>query len=460
MLKFQDPTMLSAARGRVSSLRWRFTIGALFAMGASFVLVSASAGVGWYLAFALAMGFDHMLGRSYLEARGESARATAGVLFVWGSIFSLIIFAAMAVALAALGGGPGRVLGVLMAASSLVSVMLFTFQAPRFMLMSAAPATVALLVMPFIPFESGHADALQGALGVACGIVGFLAYIGRAALNNTKMVAGWKAANQAAKERQLEAEVKRAEAEEANRAKSEFLAVMTHELRTPLNAVIGYAEIINEDLEAEGRKELAEDAGRITASARHLLGLIDQILNMSSIDAGHEGLALRDVSVRKLIEDTVAAAQADAQENSNRISIRVAADAERAYTDGNKLAVSLAALVSNAVKFTSNGLIAVTAEREVVDGKDVLTIAVSDTGIGIEAENLPRVFMPFTQIESGATRSKGGMGLGLSIALRMANALGGDILATSEFGSGSTFTLRVPLRMAAASPAQHTAAAA
>ena len=102
------------------------------------------------------------------------------------------------------------------------------------------------------------------------------------------MVAGWKAAHQAAKERQLEAEVKRAEAEEANRAKSEFLAVMTHELRTPLNAVIGYAEIIQEDLDAEGRKDLSDDAGRITGSARHLLGLIDQILNLSSMDAGVE----------------------------------------------------------------------------------------------------------------------------------------------------------------------------
>lgn len=457
MLKFNDPTMLSAARSRVGSLRWRFLLGAVFATGASLVLASAAAGFGWYLALGMVMVFDHMLGNSYLIARGEKGRATAGVLFVWGSVFSIIIFAAMPVVLAAFGGGPGRVLGVLMAASSLVSVMLFTFQAPRFMMLCAAPATLALLAMPFIAFHEGPASALHGALGVGCGVAGFMAYITRAALSNVQMVNGWKAANQAAKERQLEAELKRAEAEEANRAKSEFLAVMTHELRTPLNAVIGYAELINEDLAAEGRTELADDATRITASARHLLGLIDQILNMSSIDAGQEGLAAREVDVRKLLEEAIATVQDEARETGNRISIRVSADAERAYTDGGKLAVSLAALVSNAVKFTSNGLIAVTAERDVLEGRDMLLIAVSDTGIGIGAENLSRIFMPFTQVEGATTRTKGGMGLGLSIALRMANTLGGDIVASSEVGSGSTFTLRVPLRLQTATPARAAA---
>lgn len=405
----------------------------------------------------MVMAFDHMLGSSYLQARGEKARRTAGILFVWGSVFSLAIFAAMPPALAAFGGGPGRVLGVLMAASSLVSVMLFTFQAPRFMVLSALPATVALLAMPFIPFHEAPSNALQGALGVGCGVVGFMAYIIRAALNNMKMVNGWKTANQAAKERQLEAELKRAEAEEANRAKSEFLAVMTHELRTPLNAVIGYAELINEDLAAEGRDELADDAARITASARHLLGLIDQILNMSSIDAGQEGLAVRDVDVRKLLEEAVLTVQDDARTAGNRISIRVGADAELAHTDGGKLAVSMAALISNAVKFTSNGLIAVNAERDVIDGRDMLILSVSDTGIGIASEHLARIFQPFTQVEDATTRTKGGMGLGLSIAQRMAQTLGGDILASSEPGAGSTFTLRVPLRLQAATPARAAA---
>lgn len=454
MLKFNDATMLSAARGRAATLRWRLGIGLLFMAGAANILDSFAAGLSWFLVLCMAMAFDQMLAKSYLEARSEEARNTAGGLFAWGCFFSICVYAVMPIILAWNGGGPGRVLGVLMAASSLVSVTLSTFQAPRFMVISTVPAIISLLVMPAIPFEAGPASALQGAIGVSCGVAGFLGYMGRSAFNNTKMVEAWRTANAAAKERQLEAELKRAEAEEANRSKSQFLAVMTHELRTPLNAVIGYAEIIQEDLAAEGRKELADDATRITASARHLLGLIDQILNMSSIDAGHEGLALRDVDVRKLIEDCVAAVQDEARENHNRISMRLSADAERAHTDGNKLAVSLAALLSNAVKFTTNGLIAVTAE---VEHGDTLVLAVSDTGVGIAKDDLSRVFQPFTQLEGGSTRSKGGMGLGLSIAQRMAQAIGGDVAVTSEFGSGSTFTLRAPLRVVQKAPARAAA---
>jgi signal transduction histidine kinase len=447
VINLQDPSMLAAARGQVKSLRWRLAVGAIFATGAALVLENAAAGFGWYLILAMSMCFDYMLGNSYLEQRGEADRKTAGVLFVWGSLFSITFYAAMPVALAALGGGPGRVLGVLIAASSLVSVMMFTFQAPRFMYLAAIPPTVALMAMPLIPFDPAALNAAQGALGVGCGVVGFLAYVTRSALNNGKMIAGWKAAHQAAKDRQLEAEVKRAEAEEANRAKSEFLAVMTHELRTPLNAVIGYAEIIQEDLEAEGRTELANDAVRITGSARHLLGLIDQILNLSSVDAGNDGLAPRDLDVRKLIEEAVHTIQDEARSAGNRISIRVSADAERAYTDGGKLAVCLSALLSNAVKFTTNGLIAVNADCERLD-QDILVLSVSDTGVGIAAGDLPKLFKPFTQLDGSATRQKGGMGLGLSIAQRMAHTLGGAVTVTSEPGAGSTFTIRAPLKLA------------
>jgi signal transduction histidine kinase len=348
------------------------------------------------------------------------------------------------------------VLGVLIAASSLVSVMMFTFQAPRFMYLAAIPPTIALMAMPLIPFDPAALNAAQGALGVGCGVVGFLAYVTRSALNNGKMVAGWKAAHQAAKDRQLEAEVKRAEAEEANRAKSEFLAVMTHELRTPLNAVIGYAEIIQEDLEAEGRTELAGDAVRITGSARHLLGLIDQILNLSSMEAGNDGLAPRDLDVRKLIEEAVHAVEEEARSSGNRISMRVSADAERAHTDGGKLAVCLSALLSNAVKFTANGLIAVSADCERLD-EEVLVLSVSDTGVGIAASDMPKLFKPFTQLDGSATREKGGMGLGLSIAQRMAHTLGGAVTVTSEPGVGSTFTIRAPLKLARVQPARAAA---
>jgi len=459
VINFQDAAMFAAARAHLSSLRWRIGVGTLFAAGASFVLDSFAAGFSWFLAVMLSTGFDAMLGHSFVEARGQRERRTSGVLFLWGCAFSVAIFSAMTLYLAAAGGGPGRILSALMAASSMVSVMLFLFQAPAFMLITAAPATICLLIMAFMPFQPGPASALEGAFGAGCGAAGFLAFVIRAAVYNGRMVTGLREAHKQAKDRQLEAETKRAEAEEANRAKSEFLAVMTHELRTPLNAVIGYAEIIQEDLEAEGRAELADDATRITGSARHLLGLIDQILNLSSIDAGHEGLAARDVDVRRLIEENVASLQEDARTNGNRISVRVSPEAERAYTDGNKLAVCLAAVLSNAVKFTNNGLIAVTAECANLNGRDTLSIAVSDTGAGIAPQDLQRAFMPFVQLDSTATREKGGMGLGLAIAQRMAQAIGGDVTAISERGSGSTFTIRTPLRLTRPEQLQAAAAA-
>ena len=448
MINFQDPSMFSAARAHVSSWRWRMGVGTLFAVGASFVLDSFAAGFGWFLAVMLSTGFDAMLGQTYIETRGQREKRTAGVLFVWGCAFSIAVFSAMTLYLAAYGGGPGRILSALMAASALVSVMLFLFQAPGFMLITAAPATLCLLAMALMPFQQGAAGAWEGAIGAACGAAGFLAYVIRAALYNGRMMSGLREAIRDSKERAVEAEAKRAEAEEANRAKSEFLAVMTHELRTPLNAVIGYAEIINEDLVAEGRAELAEDATRITGSARHLLGLIDQILNLSSMDAGQEGLTPRDLDVRKLIEETVGAVQDDARANGNRISMRVTAEAERAFTDGGKLAVCLAALLSNAVKFTSEGLIAVTAEHDEINGRDHLVISVSDTGVGMAPEDLPRAFMPFTQLDGSATRAKGGMGLGLSIVQRLAGVLGGEVRAVSQLGAGSTFTLSIPRRLA------------
>lgn len=432
----------------MATLRWRLGVGALFAIGASFVLGSFAIGFSWFLALCLLTGFDAMLGKSYLNTRSPKTRASAGAMFVWGCAFSVAIFAAMTLCVAGVGGGPGRALGALMAASSLVGAMLFLFEAPAFMLISAAPATICLFAVPFIPSQPNATDILDGAIGAAFGVAGFLAYVARAALFNIKMLAGLQGANRAAIERQHEAESKRAEAEEANRAKSKFLAVMTHELRTPLNAVIGYAEMLQEDSASEGKLQAAADAGKIEQSARHLLGLIDQILNLSSIDAGHDTITPCDVDVRRLLEEAIAANEENARLAGDRISLRVGAGAERAYTDGAKLGVCVAAVLANAVKFTAAGLIAINAERECRADGDWLSISISDTGCGIAAQDLPLIFLPFTQIDASSTRAKGGMGLGLAIAQRMAHAIGGEVTASSQVGKGSTFTLAAPLRLA------------
>lgn len=447
IFELQDQTMLSAARSRVSGTVFRLWQAGLFAVGAALVLNSWSAGLGWFLALSLSMGFDYMLGKSYIDARSARERQTSGGLFIWGCFFTLLIFAAMSVITAAAGGASGRVFSVLMAASSLVGVVLAHYRARAFMLITAAPAALCLVVAPLIPDQASPASALEGALGVGCGIMAFIIYLGRAAMTNSSLLAGLESATNLARERQIEAETKAADAEAANRAKSEFLTTMTHELRTPLNAVIGYAEIISEDMEAENQPQHAADANRIASSARHLLGLIDQILQLSMLETGRAELDVSEFNVRHLVEDATAAISVAAKERGNRLATRVAAEVALARTDRGKLSLCLGHLLSNAAKFTHNGLIAVSVEREHVNGREWMRIAVSDTGVGMKPEQVAHAFQAFTQLDGTTTREHGGMGLGLSFTQRTAQLLGGSVSAESELGKGSTFTLRLPLRL-------------
>jgi len=447
IFQLQNQAMLSAARSRVGGTGFRLWQGLLFAGGAALVLDSVSAGVGWLLALSLSMGFDYMLGNSYIDARSARERQTSGALFIWGCFFTLLIFAAMSVITAAAGGPSGRVFSVLMAVSSLVGVVLAHYRARAFMLITAAPAALCLVIAPLIPDQASPAPAWQGAFGVGCGIMAFIIYLGRAAMTNSQLLSGLESATRISREKQIEAETKAADAEAANRAKSEFLTTMTHELRTPLNAVIGYAEIIAEDMEAENQPAHAADANRIASSARHLLGLIDQILQLSMLETGRAELDVTEFNVRHLIEDASAAIAVAAKENGNRLATRVAADVTVARTDRGKLALCLGHLLSNAAKFTQNGLIAVSVEREHVSGREWMRIAVSDTGVGMKPEHVARAFQAFTQLDASTTRAHGGMGLGLSFTQRTAQILGGAVSAESELGKGSTFTLRLPLRL-------------
>ncbi|MEJ0058911.1 MAG: HAMP domain-containing sensor histidine kinase [Terricaulis sp.] len=446
VLKLHDSAMLATARARSSSLTWRTVMGALFGAGASLALDSLWLGGGWFALLCVMMGADYLIGQRYIAAKTEKARNALGAAFVAGSALTQITFVAMTVMTGVLGGADGRVLSMLMAASSLVSGMLFLNRSAIFMLITLAPTVAWLVVSPFFPFAGGHTTPLNASLAMAFGMIGFLAYVWRSLENNSRMIAGLEAANASAKERQVIAEARQAEAEEANRVKSEFLTTMTHELRTPLNAVIGYSEIIGEDMEAEGHKDLAQDAKRITAAAKHLLGLIDQILQLTQIDSGRSALELDELDVRQVIESAVASVAEQAKANNNRLATRIASDVTFAYTDGEKLGVCIGHLLSNAVKFTNNGLVAVSAEREAVDGREFLRIAVSDTGVGMLPDEIEKAFQPFTQLDGSRTRSQGGMGLGLSITTRTAEVLGGEIAAVSEPGTGSTFTLRVPMR--------------
>jgi signal transduction histidine kinase len=457
LIDFEAPSMAAAARTHVESLRWRLAVWGLFALAAACVLGSFAGGAAWFLALVLVTGFDALLGSSFLHAHGARDKGRTGSLFVWGCAFSAIVFTAMPLYLVAEGGGPGRVLGVLMAASLFVRAMLFLSRARGLMLIVSTPAMLCLGVMPFVPFKHSEVGVWQAELGVALGVIAFLAYVQRAVLNQNNLVDKLAHAHRRATESMREAQAKRAEAEEASRAKAQFLAMMTHELRTPLNAVIGYSEILNEDLIVAGNEVSAADAARVTQSALHLLSLIDQIFAMVSGEAGEAQLALADVDVRALIQAQIDAHKPSADARGNRLALRVSDAAARARTDCGKLTLCVGALVSNAVKFTRDGLIAINADLEQRDGAAWLAVSVSDTGLGIAPADVARILNPFVQVDAGATRA-GGMGMGLALADRASKHLGGGLSVASEAGVGSTFTLRIPVSVRAADGAEQQAA--
>jgi signal transduction histidine kinase len=232
-----------------------------------------------------------------------------------------------------------------------------------------------------------------------------------------------------------------AEAQEANQAKADFLAVMSHELRTPLNAIIGYADLLTMGVPRPIHEDSARQVDRIRSSAQHLLGLIEEILTFSRIEAGHEELHLEHVVVRSLVDDVASIIEPIAAAAGIDFDVSCADDAIELRTDPQKLRQVLVNLLSNAVKFTDDGVVSLAVESR----SGVVEFRVTDTGCGIEPHDLDRIFAPFWQAEQSRTRRAGGTGLGLSVARRLARLIGGDIAVRSHPGDGSTFIVRLPL---------------
>jgi len=233
-------------------------------------------------------------------------------------------------------------------------------------------------------------------------------------------------------------------ADEANRAKSAFLANMSHELRTPLNAIIGYSEMMLEDAEDEGAKERVDDLRKVHRSGRHLLGLINDILDISKIEAGKMTLHLTEFEVAALVEDVIGTVQTLADDNGNRLEGVVPESVGAMWADETKVRQTLLNLLSNACKFTEQGEVTLAAASDRVDGADWLEITVSDTGIGMTPEQSAKLFQEFTQADASVTRKYGGTGLGLAISRRLCRLMGGDSGVTSTEGEGTTFTVRLP----------------
>jgi signal transduction histidine kinase len=245
-----------------------------------------------------------------------------------------------------------------------------------------------------------------------------------------------------------ELQVTQREAESATRAKSEFLASMSHELRTPLNGIILYSELLQEEAADNGMQGSIRDLQRIQSSGKHLLDLINGILDLSKIEAGKMALALEAFDVKQMVDELVDTIGSLVQKNRNGLTVRCAPDVGSMYGDVIKTRQILLNLLSNAAKFTTDGAITVTVTRCQHDGTPMIEFSVADTGIGMTANQCKRVFEPFTQGDVTTSRKYGGTGLGLAIVSSFCQLMGGTLSVDSRPGEGSLFTVRLPLEMA------------
>ena len=234
---------------------------------------------------------------------------------------------------------------------------------------------------------------------------------------------------------------------EASRVKSQFLANMSHELRTPLNAIIGYSEMLQEEAEDEGLDAFVPDLQRVHGAGRHLLTLISDILDLSKIEAGRMDLYLEDFSVRALVDDVVSTVQPLVEKHSSTLEVEVHEEVGIMHADQTRVRQNLINLLSNAAKFTDADRIWLRIRSRTGDEGDWLEFEVEDRGIGMNADQVGRIFDAFTQADLSTTRKYGGTGLGLAITRRFCELMGGTISVASEEGKGSTFTMLLPVRM-------------
>jgi signal transduction histidine kinase len=235
----------------------------------------------------------------------------------------------------------------------------------------------------------------------------------------------------------------RALAEAASQHKSQFLASMSHELRTPLNAIIGLTEMMITSAARLGTEKALEPLRRVNAAGTHLLSLINEVLDLSKIEAGRLELNPEPVDLARLIDEVIGTAGQLAEKNQNRLIVEAHENLGALNADSMRLKQILLNLLSNACKFTKEGEVALRV-RKVADGRDWIELAVADTGIGLTAEQQAKLFQEFTQADSLTARRYGGTGLGLALSRKLARMMGGDVIVASEPGKGSVFTVRLP----------------
>ena len=233
-------------------------------------------------------------------------------------------------------------------------------------------------------------------------------------------------------------------AEEATRAKSAFLATMSHELRTPMNAIIGYSDMLLEEADQEGLASFRDDLHRINGAGKHLLSVINGILDLSKIESGKMDLYVEDFEVAGMVRDVVATVEPLVATNGNTFELRCPDNLGSMRSDLTKVRQGLINLLSNAFKFTKNGTVVLEASRGSGGASGWFSFRVTDSGIGMTPDQLQLLFKPFSQADSSTTRMYGGTGLGLSITKKFCEMMGGDVTVESEVGKGTSFTIRLP----------------
>jgi signal transduction histidine kinase len=325
--------------------------------------------------------------------------------------------------------------------------------AQRTMVASFMPVSVGggqhWVVVAEQPSEEAYAPIRQLGMHIslAAGILGLVALVavvglGRISERNRRL--------QSAKEA----------AEAANRLKSVFLLNMSHELRTPLNAIIGYSEMVQEEAADLGdvTQHFIPDLQKVQGAGKHLLALINDILDLSKIEAGAMELHLETFDIASMLREVVTAMQTLVEEKANTLEVRSACELGTMRADLTKVRQSLFSLLSNACKFTERGRITLTVSRtsDALSSADWITFRIADTGIGMTPEQMAKLFQPFTQADASTTRQYDGAGLGLAITKRFCRMMGGDITVDSEVGKGSTFTIRLPTQVTAANAMMRT----
>ncbi len=413
-------------------------VAAAFLIAVMWNSVSHAILLSWGAIMVVYQAFRILSYRRYVAARPDAAHSRR-----WGRLYILSTTIA-----GCLWGGAGLLFFVPESALAQVYLSLILFGVASLTIPTIsifAPAFFPLVVLVLLPFilrslAVGQWDAIALAVPLAIALVMAIAF-GRKINRLIDESIRRRFENQRLTEI---AEHARREAERSSRAKSEFLATMSHELRTPLNAIIGYSELMTQQPARFATQSAKDPLERILRAGRHLLSLINELLDLAKIEAGKTKFAYEDVDVAELVRDVMETTQSLAEQNGNTVAVDIPPALPPLRTDPKRLMQVVLNLLSNACKFTERGRVEISIVPLHAEGRKWIELAVRDTGIGMSREQTARLFEEFFQADA-ATQSKfGGTGLGLAISRRLCRAMGGDLTVVSEPGKGSTFTARLP----------------